>query len=107
MPAARTASESPRSPASGGDPGPLLLLDRPGLERVAATAIAHYRLGDVRLLTPVGRPGKILALAANYHPPDRRREVDLGLDTPRVFTKPSTALLGPGDEIPFPGARPR
>jgi 2-keto-4-pentenoate hydratase/2-oxohepta-3-ene-1,7-dioic acid hydratase in catechol pathway len=71
---------------------------------VAATAIVHHRLNDVRLLAPVGRPGKILALAANYHPTDKRRDVDLAVDTPRVFIKPSTALLGPDDTIPYPEA---
>src|SRR5436305_6118732 len=71
-------------PASGGDLGPLLLLDRAGLERVAATAAVHHRLDDVRLLAPIGRPGKILALAANYHPTDTRRDVNLDVDTPRV-----------------------
>jgi len=88
-------------PAGGGDLGPLLLLDRAGLERVASAALVRHRLEDVRLLAPVGRPGKILALAANYHPTDARRDVDLDVDTPRVFIKPSTALRGPEEAIPF------
>lgn len=86
-------------PASGGDLGVLLLLDRSGLEEVARAALVHHR--DVRLLPPVGRPGKILALAANYHPTDKLRDVNLAVDTPRVFIKPSSALLGPEDPIPF------
>jgi 2-keto-4-pentenoate hydratase/2-oxohepta-3-ene-1,7-dioic acid hydratase in catechol pathway len=93
--------EIAEAPAAGGDLGALLLLDRAGLERVAATAVVRHRLADVRLLTPVGRPGKILALAANYHPTDKRRDINLDLDTPRVFIKPSTALRGPEEVIPF------
>src|SRR5262245_54990667 len=88
-------------PASGGDLGPLLLLDRAGLERVSAAALVHHGLADVRLLTPIGRAGKILALAANYHPTDARREVNLDVDTPRVFIKPSTTLRGPEEVIPY------
>jgi 2-keto-4-pentenoate hydratase/2-oxohepta-3-ene-1,7-dioic acid hydratase in catechol pathway len=88
-------------PATGGDLGPLLLLDRAALEHVASAAITHHRLDDVRLLAPVGRPGKILALAANYHPTDALRDVNLAVDTPRVFIKPATALIGPADTIPF------
>ena len=51
----------------------------------------------------VGQPGKILALAANYHLTDARVPVDQDVDTPKVFIKPRTALLGPGDPIPYHG----
>ena len=88
-------------PASGGDPGPLLLLDRAGLERVASAAMVTHRLADVRLLAPIGRPGKILAMAANYHPHHERLDIDVDVETPQVFIKPSTALLGPDAEIPY------
>ena len=90
-------------PATGGDLGPLLLLDHSGLEQAAAAAMVHHNRDDVRLLAPVGQPGKILALAANYHPTDARVPVDLDVDTPKVFIKPRTALLGPGDPIPYHG----
>ena len=89
-------------PATGGDLGPLTLLNEAGLAQVAASALVHHALAGVRLLAPIGRPGKILALAANYHPTDRRRDVNLDIDTPKVFIKPSSALLGPDDTIPFP-----
>ena len=88
-------------PAGGSDLGVLLLLDRAGLEQVASAAIVTHDLSEVRLLAPVRRPGKILALAANYHPHERQIEVDLDIETPKVFIKPSTALLGPDDPIPY------
>ena len=85
---------------SGGDVGPLALLDKDGLGKVAATAIRTYKLDDVRLLAPVGSPGKIFALAGNYHPHDSWRDVNVDVEIPKFFIKPITALLGPGDEIP-------
>ncbi len=90
-------------PGSGGDIGVLALLDTDGLDRVASTAIRRHQLSDVRLLAPVGRPGKILALAGNYHPTDALQEVDLDIATPEFFIKPSTALLAPEEEIPWHG----
>ena len=88
-------------PASGGDLGPLLLLDNPGLQRVASASTVAHRLDNVRLLSPVRRPGKILAMAANYHPHEEKQDIDVDVETPRVFIKPSTALLGPDDPIPY------
>ena len=88
-------------PASDGNVRPLLLLDEAGLNRVASTAMVHRKLSEVRLLPPVGNPGKILALAQNYHPTDVDREIDLEIATPEVFIKPSTALLSPDEPIPW------
>ena len=88
-------------PGSGGDLGVLLLLDAAGLDRVASTAMVHHALGDVRLLSPIGAPGKQLMLAGNYHPTDTRKDVNVDIETPQVFTKPSSSLLGPDDEIPY------
>ena len=89
-------------PASGGDLGLLLLLDRAGLDRIASASIVTHNLADVRLLTPIRRPGKILALAGNYHPHEEKLDVDINIETPQVFIKPATALLGPDDQIPYP-----
>ncbi len=85
---------------AGGDVGPLLLLDKEGLGNVACTAIRRHKLADVRLLAPIGRPGKIFALAGNYHPHDSWLDVDVDVEIPKFFIKPITALLGPCDEIP-------
>ena len=52
------------------------------------------------MLPPVGRPGKLLMLAANYHPTDARKEVDLDVETPQFFIKPSTALIAHDETIP-------
>ena len=88
-------------PASCGNPSTLFLLDRSSLEKVASTAIATHELSEVKLLAPVSLPGKIFALAANYHPNDKWLEIDVNIETPTVFSKPNTAIIGPGDPIPY------
>jgi 2-keto-4-pentenoate hydratase/2-oxohepta-3-ene-1,7-dioic acid hydratase in catechol pathway len=85
---------------AGGNVATLLLLDDAGLKQVASTAINTYSLDDVRLLAPVGNPGKILALAGNYHPHTTDSDVDVDVNIPKFFIKPFTALIGPDDEIP-------
>jgi 2-keto-4-pentenoate hydratase/2-oxohepta-3-ene-1,7-dioic acid hydratase in catechol pathway len=66
-------------------------------------------LGEVRLLAPLPHPPKLLGLAVNYL--EHHREIDRGTDFPddpkgtttlRPFLMPSTAVAGPGDEIPWP-----
>jgi 2-keto-4-pentenoate hydratase/2-oxohepta-3-ene-1,7-dioic acid hydratase in catechol pathway len=67
----------------------------------------------VRLLAPIPRPGKVLALAGNYSEHIKEASVHhgykLGLSdsprqttTPRPFLMPSTAVIAPGDTIPWP-----
>ena len=71
-------------------------------------------LEEVKLLTPLKRPGKILALAGNYSEHIEEAALEkgfkLGLSeaarqttVPRPFLKPATTVIGPGDEIPWPG----
>jgi 2-keto-4-pentenoate hydratase/2-oxohepta-3-ene-1,7-dioic acid hydratase in catechol pathway len=57
-------------------------------------------LDDVRLLAPV-LPSKVVAVGRNYaeHAAEMGGEVP---DQPLVFLKPSTAVIGPGDPIPYP-----
>ncbi len=68
---------------------------------------------SVRLLAPIPRPGKIIALAGNYSKHIKEASVSrgfkLGLSdsprettVPRPFIMPSTAVANPGDEIPWP-----
>ncbi len=68
---------------------------------------------DVKLLSPIPRPGKLLALAGNYgeHIKEAhiKRGFKLGLSdaarqttVPRPFIKPATTIIGPDDQIPWP-----
>jgi len=70
-------------------------------------------LDAVKLLAPIPRPGKVLALAGNYSEHIKeaaiKRGFKLGLSdsprqttVPRPFLMPSTAVIGPGEIIPWP-----
>jgi 2-keto-4-pentenoate hydratase/2-oxohepta-3-ene-1,7-dioic acid hydratase in catechol pathway len=57
-------------------------------------------LDDVHLLAPV-LPSKVLGVGKNYasNPAEPAAPVP---EEPRLFLKPSTAVIGPGDPIPLP-----
>lgn len=70
-------------------------------------------LDSVRLLAPIPRPGKVLALAGNYSEHIKEASMKhgfkLGLSdsprqttVPRPFLMPSTVVIGPLQEIPWP-----
>ena len=73
------------------------------LPRLAAESVPDISLDDVRLLAPVGRPGKILAIGLNYA--DHIKET--GQPTPPHqiwFTKAATAINAPFDPVQLPMA---
>ena len=59
-----------------------------------------HELARVKLLAPA-TPSKVVAVARNYaeHAKELGNEVP---DAPRLFIKPSTAVIGPGDAIAIP-----
>jgi 2-keto-4-pentenoate hydratase/2-oxohepta-3-ene-1,7-dioic acid hydratase in catechol pathway len=70
-------------------------------------------LDAVKFLAPIPRPGKVLALAGNYSEhiaeASLKRGFKLGLSdssrqttVPRPFLMPSTVVIGPEQEIPWP-----
>ncbi len=82
------------------------------LQKIAqftAAADALLPLDSVKLLAPVPRPGKVIALAGNYS--QHIKEVGLGLGlsesprkttVPRPFLMPPTVVIAPDDLIPWP-----
>lgn len=74
------------------------------LDRIATAATGHapdHALADVRLLAPVPKPGKYLAIGMNYqkHVEEAER---LGIKTPAKqvwFNKQTTCISGPYDPI--------
>lgn len=59
-----------------------------------------YRLNEVRMLAPC-LPSKIVALGLNYR--QHAEETKLPIPSlPLIFLKPSTAVIGPDDEIVLP-----
>jgi 2-keto-4-pentenoate hydratase/2-oxohepta-3-ene-1,7-dioic acid hydratase in catechol pathway len=62
-------------------------------------------LDAVRLLAPV-LPSKIVAVGRNYA--DHAEELGNAMpEEPMIFLKPSTSVIGPGDDIPYPGQSTR
>jgi 2-keto-4-pentenoate hydratase/2-oxohepta-3-ene-1,7-dioic acid hydratase in catechol pathway len=60
-----------------------------------------YNASSTRLLPPIERPGKIVALGLNYR--DHVEETKAKLpEFPVVFAKFPSAVIGPGDEIVLP-----
>ncbi|BEP14771.1 ureidoglycolate lyase [Acidothermaceae bacterium B102] len=93
---------------SGGDP--LLDLLTAGADWAALRAEAEQRLEDggqvhpvsrLRLLAPVRRPGKVIAIGLNYQ--DHALETGLVAPSePMTFAKYSTSVVGPGEPIVVP-----
>jgi 2-keto-4-pentenoate hydratase/2-oxohepta-3-ene-1,7-dioic acid hydratase in catechol pathway len=67
----------------------------------AARAVRRLTLDSVRLLAPILRPPKFLAIGLNY----ADHVAEAGLETPKiptVFNKQSTCVVGPRDGIHMP-----
>ena len=79
--------------------------EKHGLERLRALLAEGGRktvpAEGVRLGPPVARPGKIVCLGKNYA--DHAAEFDAQLpDSPILFSKATTAIIGPADPIVLP-----
>ena len=78
------------------------LVDQAGDTPPAGTATA---LANVKLLAPIPRPRKnVFGIGLNYteHVAESAKSLDTNADLPRepvVFSKPPTAVIGPGDPI--------
>lgn len=86
--------------------GPACLEKIAGLADSADNTIG---LDSVRLLAPIPRPPKIIALAGNYAAHIKEAGKALGLSdsprattVPRPFIMPATVVIGPDDEIAWP-----
>ncbi len=64
------------------------------------TLETNHALSSVKLLAPCS-PSKVIAVGLNYR--DHARELGLPVpDTPVIFLKPPTTVVGPGDAILYP-----
>ncbi len=73
--------------------------------RAIKPADRRYQLSDVRLLSPC-LPSKIVALGLNYR--SHAEEVKSPLpENPLIFIKPSTAVIGPEENIVYPPSSTR
>src|SRR5262249_52752497 len=85
------------------NPVDILAAGKAGTDAAAAAAKSapRYRLKDVKLKAPVGRPGKILGIGLNYR--DHAKET--GREPPTVqmwFNKQSSCIHGPFDPVLMP-----
>lgn len=81
-------------------------------EQLAALAAAHegrlapepgagVALGEVVLLAPVPRPGKVICIGLNYR--DHAEESGMAVpERPIYFAKFGSCVIGPGEPIPIP-----
>lgn len=79
------------------------------LTELAESADIFTPLDSVKLLAPIPRPGKVIALAGNYseHIKEAGRALGLsdsprGTTVPRPFIMPPTVVTGPDEQIPWP-----
>jgi len=56
-----------------------------------------FKLGEVKLLAPCC-PSKVVAIGLNY----KSHAAELKYELPLIFLKPSTAVIGPEDDIIYP-----
>ncbi len=65
----------------------------------------YYQLNEVKLLSPC-LPSKIVALGLNYRKHAEETKMPLP-NAPLIFLKPSTAVIGPEENITYPSASHR
>lgn len=65
---------------------------------LASHSYTQVALAEARLLAPLTDPGKLVAIGLNYMDHCREQNVPVP-DRPIVFTKFTTAIIGPGDPI--------
>ena len=76
---------------------------KPDLEKIVSESTPDAALANVRLLAPVARPGKIMAIGLNYA--DHIRETGQKMPPHQIwFTKAVTSINGPFDPIELPVA---
>ena len=62
-------------------------------------------LSKVKLTAPIQRPGKLLAIAGNFQKHIEEgggKRVDKTKIVPKIFIKPSSAIIGPGEAVKLP-----
>lgn len=88
---------------SGAGVEAILAKGLPALLDLEARAVVRTRrpVGDVTLLAPLVRPPKIVCVGLNYraHAEEQGKNAP---EKPRLFLKPSSAIVGPGDDIVLP-----
>lgn len=81
-------------------PEPIQFITHEGWERLAGLATREVPMEEVRVLTPVARPSKLLGIGLNYR--DHAEEQQIRPPrVPVVFAMFASSVSGPGDDIPL------
>ncbi|MFH1846168.1 MAG: fumarylacetoacetate hydrolase family protein [Candidatus Omnitrophota bacterium] len=73
--------------------------------KAGESGFRKININEVKLLAPV-EPSKIVSVGLNYK--DHAEELGMAIPSePILFLKPSTAVIGPGDNIIYPGVTNR
>ena len=86
-----------------GAPG--LALAHEAVAWAVQAGVATTPMATVKLVAPIPRPPKLLALAGNYQEHIAEgggKQVDKATAVPNVFIKPSTTVLGPDEPLALP-----
>lgn len=75
------------------------------VRQIAASSSQGKPLSSVRLLAPLPKPGKIICIAGNFQKHIEEgggKRVNKDVIVPKLFIKPSTAVIGPGEPVVLP-----
>jgi len=76
------------------------------MEKRSAPMDRSYKLSELKVLAPVERPSKIICIGLNYK--GHIREMGSKIpSTPIIFSKPSSAMIGPEEAIVMPPSSQR
>jgi len=73
--------------------------------KIAAGKAEGKPLGRVKLLAPLQRPGKLICIAGNFQKHIEEgggKRVNKDIIVPKLFIKPSSAIIGPGAAVTLP-----
>ena len=73
--------------------------------KIAAGRKAGTPIADVQLLAPIQRPGKLICIAGNFQKHIEEgggKRVNKDIITPKLFIKPSSSIIGPGEAVTLP-----
>ena len=74
---------------------------RPRIE-VALPTLPRVAIKDVKLLTPIPWPNKVIAYPVNYHDHGREMQAGYRADHQGFFLKPNSSLSGAGEPVVLP-----
>ena len=76
------------------------------IEGRAKSTRKMHDLEDLEFLVPIDKPSKIICIGLNYRSHIEEMKWNIPKQ-PIIFTKPSSAIIGPGDDIVLPRASSR